>query len=393
MKEWKEYKIDDIAEPNPKVKLEKGQVYARIEMEDVEPLSRYVKTSKTIVFDGSGGSRFKHGDILFARITPCLENRKIAQASILELEYGIGSTEFFVLRAREGFDRTFLFYLLKTDLVVDIAVNSMVGASGRQRADWNFIKKIKLKLPPLSIQHQIAGVLGKYDDLIANYEQQIYLLEQTAKELYREWFVRGRCPMGNEGWKEISITDICTIGRGSSPRPINDETFFKDGTIPWIKIADVTASGKFLYSTKEYVNEHGASFSRLLPKGSLIIAASGSLGIVSILGVEGCIHDGWIYFTDYKSGISPNFLYLMLYNLTEYLNNMSYGAAIQNINTDILRETPLMLPSIEVTNRFNEIVIPIDESIDILSKQIATLRTTRDKLLPRLLRGDLLATD
>ena len=71
------------------------------------------------------------------------------------------------------------------------------------------------------------------------------------------------------------LGNICEIGRGSSPRPINDMRYFEAGTIPWIKIADATKSEKYLYETKEHVNEYGASFSRIMPKGSLIFSASG----------------------------------------------------------------------------------------------------------------------
>ena len=82
----------------------------------------------------------------------------------------------------------------------------------------------------------------------------------------------------NPKWTTNVLADLCDISRGSSPRPIRDQRYFIDGTIPWIKIADATKSGKYLYQTKQHVNEFGASFSRYLPKGSLILAASGTLG-------------------------------------------------------------------------------------------------------------------
>ena len=101
-------------------------------------------------------------------------------------------------------------------------------------------------------------------------------------------------------WREIELADVCEIGRGSSPRPINNRAYFDGGEIPWIKIADATSSVKVIYKTKEYVNAYGASFSRLLPIDSLIVAASGTLGFPMFLGVEGCIHDGWLYFKSYN---------------------------------------------------------------------------------------------
>ena len=75
-------------------------------------------------------------------------------------------------------------------------------------------------------------------------------------------------------WDEISIGSLCTVGRGSSPRPIKDQKYFENGNIPWVKIADATASGKRIFKTKQYVNEYGASFSRKLPKETLIIGTS-----------------------------------------------------------------------------------------------------------------------
>ena len=95
-------------------------------------------------------------------------------------------------------------------------------------------------------------------------------------------------------WHKVKLGDLAKISRGSSPRPIADRRYFDGGAIPWIKIADATKSGKYLYKTKEHVNEFGASFSRILPKGSLIVAASGTLGYTQILGVSGCVHDGWM---------------------------------------------------------------------------------------------------
>ena len=112
-------------------------------MDVVDPNSRYVENIQRRKFESSSCSKFANGDILLARITPCLENGKIAQVSINDNVGGFGSTEFFVFRAKDGLlDQAFLFYLSKCDLIWKNAVNSMVGASGRQRADATFLKKV-----------------------------------------------------------------------------------------------------------------------------------------------------------------------------------------------------------------------------------------------------------
>lgn len=172
---------------------------------------------------------------------------------------------------------------------------------------------------------------------------------------------------------KLLLGNVCTIGRGSSPRPIKDERFFSGGTIPWIKIADATASGKYIYNTKLFVNDYGASFSRKLLPGALIFSASGvSLGIPRILGVEGCVHDGWIYFSDYN-GIDPEFLYYKLITLKDYFLSVAYGAAIQNINTDLVRNTEIELPNIFTQQRIAETLTSYDSLIETNFRRIALL--------------------
>ena len=163
-------------------------------------------------------------------------------------------------------------------------------------------------------------------------------------------------------------------------RPITDKRFFENGTIPWIKIADATAAGRVIYKTKEYVNEYGASFSRLLKKGSLILSASGvSLGIPRFLGVDGCIHDGWLYLENIHD-IDVDFLYYKLLTLRTYFDNLSYGAAIQNINTDIFSKTKISLPPLPTQQKIASILSAYDNLIQNYKKQIEALQTAASEL-------------
>lgn len=180
-------------------------------------------------------------------------------------------------------------------------------------------------------------------------------------------------------WKEIELADVCEIGRGSSPRPINNRAYFDGGEIPWIKIADATSSVKVIYKTKEYVNSYGASFSRLLPIDSLIVAASGTLGFPMFLGVEGCIHDGWLYFKSYN-GINKEFLYYKIIDLNKYFYSKAYGAAIQNINTDTLRRTRISLPPLETQKRIASILSTYDDLIENNLKRIKLLEETAQNI-------------
>lgn len=164
-------------------------------------------------------------------------------------------------------------------------------------------------------------------------------------------------------WPKRELGELADISRGSSPRPIADTKYFDGGTVPWVKIADATKSGKFLYDTKQYVNDFGASFSRRLPPGTILVAASGTLGYTQILGVEGCAHDGWLILQNLR-GLDRDFAYYALKTLEQHFFNSGSGAAIQNINTDILRKTEIPFPPLSSQRRIAGILSAYDELIE-----------------------------
>ena len=173
-------------------------------------------------------------------------------------------------------------------------------------------------------------------------------------------------------WPTCALGELCTITRGSSPRPIADSRYFDGGTISWIKIADATKSGKFLYETKEHVNEFGASFSKRLPPGTLIVATSGTLGYTQILGVEGCAHDGWLILQDLQE-LDRDYAYYALKTVSQHFFNSAYGAAIQNINTEILRKTEIPYPPLPTQRRIASILSAYDELIENNQRRIRIL--------------------
>jgi len=174
------------------------------------------------------------------------------------------------------------------------------------------------------------------------------------------------------GWPTKKLGELADICRGSSPRPISDTRFFDGGTVPWIKIADATKSGKFLYKTKQHVNDFGASFSRRLPPGTILVAASGTLGYTQILGVEGCAHDGWLILQNLRE-LDRDFAYYALKTLEQHFFNSASGAAIQNINTDILREAEIPYPPIYIQQRISGILSSYDDLIENSQRRIKIL--------------------
>ena len=140
---WERINFSEIVDFPPKISLDKGELYDNIPMAVVEGRIKYVQEINKKIYTG-GGAKFANGDTIFARITPCLENGKIAKIKGLEKKVGFGSTEFFVFRAKKNVsDPDFVYYLAKSEIIRQPAIKSMTGASGRQRAEKELLKTLK----------------------------------------------------------------------------------------------------------------------------------------------------------------------------------------------------------------------------------------------------------
>ena len=161
------YKLSDIALFNPTETIKKGAMAKKVAMDKLLSFCRDIPSYEVAEF--SGGTKFKNGDTIMARITPCLENGKTAKVNILEDgEIGFGSTEYIVFRAIEGVtDEDYLYYLVCSPTVREIAIKSMVGSSGRQRVQTDVVKNIEIDLPSLENQKKISSILRAIDDKIA----------------------------------------------------------------------------------------------------------------------------------------------------------------------------------------------------------------------------------
>ena len=161
------YKLSEIAEFNPKEMIPKGTVAKKVSMDMLQPFCRDIPTFSFEKFNG--GAKFRNGDTIMARITPCLENGKTAKVDILsEGELGFGSTEYIVFRAIDQIcDPDYLFYLTCSPYVREPAIKSMVGSSGRQRVQIRVLEQLEVEVPPIETQKKIGRVLKSIDDKIA----------------------------------------------------------------------------------------------------------------------------------------------------------------------------------------------------------------------------------
>ncbi|GCE04791.1 restriction endonuclease subunit S [Dictyobacter aurantiacus] len=385
---------------NPSVKLIKGNEYPFVEMGNIIPGNRYVNSLNSRIFNG-GGARFCSGDTLFARITPCLENGKIAFFKSKDKGVGFGSTEFIILRHREGIsDPDYIFYLATSDIVRKPAEKSMSGSSGRQRADINSIKEVEIFAPNLIVQRKIASILSAYDDLIENNTRRIAILEEIAQSLYQEWFVHYRFPghekikmieselgLIPEGWKVVNFTDMADILSGGTPKTTIPE--YWNGDIPFFTPKDASPS-LFVLTTEKNITSLGlnACSSKLYPKNTIFITARGTVGKVFLNAVDMAMNQS-CYALQGKGGFPQYFLFMHIRNCIDQLRQNAHGAVFDTIIVDTFKRLRVVSPFDETINTFVSILSPVFEQMLNLLKKNENLRHTRDLLLPKLISGDM----
>lgn len=384
-----ETRLGDCILCNPAVKLTKGKIYPVIDIDKITVGKKFVTNRDVIIYDGQGGAKFENGDTLMARITPCLENGKMAKAKIEG--QGIGSTELFVFRGKDGVtDNDFAYYLLKQQYIRNLAANSMTGASGRQRADLKFIKKIKLDLPLLDSQRRIASILSAYDNLIENNNKRIRLLELMAENLYKEWFSYHRIKQISS---EISLTDIVSITRGLS---YSSEELDCDEGNDLINLKNIQAYGGFrLDGTKKYCGKHKKE--QVVIEGDLIMGVTdmtqdrrtvGSVALIPNTFNLSVISADLIKLT---STIDNVFLYAMFRwgGVSKYISQFANGANVLHLRPQALKNVKILLPSNVFIDKYVSIVKPMIATINKLNTENEQLSRQRDLLLPRLMSGKL----
>ena len=408
MSEWRKKQLQEIAFLKPTETLKKGDIAPNIPMANIKEFQRDVV--KIDYGEFRGGTKFRNGDTLLAKITPCLENGKTAFVNCLqEDEIGFGSTEFIVLRAKENIDERFLYYLSISPEFRKQAISLMEGTSGRKRVNENALKISDFLIPDFEEQRKIANILSAIDDKIQINNQINQELEAMAKTLYDYWFVQFDFPDQNgkpykssggkmvynpelkreipEGWGVETLRDFeSKIITGKTPSRANSDNF--GGKIPFITIGDIRGN-TFIYSTSESLTDLGASVqqNKYLPEGSLCVSCIATVGEIGFT-TEWSHTNQQINSIVFEDETHRYYLYFALKNYFENAKaSAKTGNTFANMNKEDFSGIRIILPSKEIKNNFHEISEPYFAQIKCLQGQNQELTQFRDWLLPMLMNG------
>ena len=270
-------------------------------------------------------------------------------------------------------DQKYLGYLTKYRLFQNYIQMRGKGAANQMRIAIGAIKSFEFDFPDIDTQRRIGNILSSYDALIEINQRQIKLLEEAAQRLYKEWFVNLRFPGYEdaqivdgvpEGWKQSKVTELLEIKYGK------DHKALEDGKIP------VYGSGGVMRRVKQI----------LYSGESVLIPRKGSLNNILYVDCDFWTIDTMFYSIPRMKDVAK---YSYLYLITRDMYSFNIGAAVPSMTTKILDGMDILLPDETALAKFETAVSPLFEKKKLLEKQNEQLTEARDRLLPKLMSGEI----
>lgn len=289
----------------------------------------------------------------------------------------------------------FIFYALQEKAFYEEAISRATGAAQPDLPHGAF-SSIPIFLPCIKKQKKIVDILQAYDDLIENNQKKIKLLEEAAQRLYKEWFVDFRFPGYEDtkfidgipdGWRKERIGNLFLTVLGGTPSRANAN--YWNGNIPWINSGEINALR--IMKESEFITDLGLknSSTKLMPKHTTVLAITGAtLGQVSYTEIETCANQSVVGIVDEKD-LYSEYLYLYVSNNIWEIIGKATGGAQQHINKDIVNVYHIVLPKDTIIANLKSYIKPIFTKIANLYNQNTKLEEARDRLLPKLMSGEI----
>ena len=278
-------------------------------------------------------------------------------------------------------------------------VDAIAKGTAQKAVPITTLKQLELYTPIIDLQNKIVNILSAYDSLIENNQKQIKLLEEAVQRLYKEWFIDLRFPGYEnveivdgvpEGWNINRADHYFKITIGKTPSRAEKQWFANSGEgTPWISISDMGEAGAFAFYSKEDLTAEAIvrHNMKVVPKGSVLVSFKLTVGRVAITGIDMCTNEEIAHFyIDNDLDRAYTYCYLKNFEYDSLGNTSSISKAI---NSKIIKSMSFIMPSRDILEQFSMIVQPILNQIELKQKMIFRLTEARDRLLPKLMSGEI----
>ena len=276
----------------------------------------------------------------------------------------------------------FLHYILHSHWF-DLFVRNVLTGSTIKHLNQEKFYKFTFEAPDVPTQKKIVEVLESIDAVIDKTREVVQKYTNIKSGMLHDLF---ETHLG--GQKTRPLGEISNIQRGGSPRPIQDFITDSEDGVNWIKIGDTSLTSKYIVSAKEKIIPAGVRHSRKVKPGDFVLSNSMSFGRPYIVGIDGCVHDGWLVISDYEDSLDVNYLYYILcsHQVQKQLEALAAGSTVQNLKSDTVKKVVIPVPDdIDEQKRLAEMISSVDEKLDNERTYLAKLEDTKRGLIRDLL--------
>ena len=236
------------------------------------------------------------------------------------------------------------------------------------------ILRTRIKIPTISEQEKIARFLDGFDMLLSLHQRKLEKLKILKKAMLEKMFPKNGAKVPEirfsgftDDWEQRKFSELVLIERGGSPRPIDNYITDAPDGLNWVKIGDAPAQGRYIFQTAEKIKPQGLSKTRQVQPGDLILSNSMSFGKPYIMGIHGCIHDGWLLIRDTGAKFDSKFLCHLLGSnqMLEQYRMFAAGSTVNNLNKELVGNTTVHIPVIQEQRVIGESLESIDKCISL----------------------------
>lgn len=318
----------------------------------------------------------------------------IADTAILGLDACFPDSVIGFIPDEKKADARFVKYLF--DATIQRRVQQFTQGAAQDNLSQEKLLSIEFSVPDVNKQRRIADILSTYDDLIENNRRRMALLEEAARQLYREWFVRLRFPGHEhtcitkgvpEGWERRRISDFGVVVTGKTPS--TKETDNYGGEIPFIKTPDMHGN-VYVTKTESQLTEKGAETQKrkYLPPDALLVSCIGTIGVVALTSARSQFNQQINAVIPFE-GYCRCYCFFAFKDFKQRMEAIGGGATMGNVSKSKFERLEVMRPATRMLRDFDETCAPMFRQILTLSFQNEKLRAARDLQLPRLMTGEI----
>jgi len=383
-------KLGEIAELNPRLaaSLASDVPVSFVPMSAVTAETASTTTGEERQYGevSKGYTPFLDGDVLVAKITPCFENGKIAQATLTH-RFGFGSTEFHVVRPRAGkADARYLLHFLRQERIRRDGKRKMTGSAGQRRVPEHFLAGLEILLPPLVEQRRIAEVLDRAEALRTKRRAALAQFDTLTQALFLDLF--GDPVENPKGWPLKKFSVVGTLDRGVSKHRPRNAPELLGGSYPLVQTGDVANCRGYIRSHNSTYSDLGLRQSKIWPAGTMCITIAANIAKTGILTFDACFPDSVVGFRAEDSA-TVEFVRTWLSFLQKALEDNAPKSAQKNINLAILRDLDVPLPPLDLQHDFARRVAAVEKLKAKHRASLAELDALFAALQHRAFRGEL----